>query len=420
MPRSLAEWLRWQESLNPREIDLGLDRVRDIAAALPIAPPAGAVFTVAGTNGKGSTVACIERLLAAGGYRTGVYTSPHLVRYNERVVVGGVAATDDELTDAFDAIEAVRGRVPLTFFEFGTLAALLVFSARRCDAWVLEIGLGGRLDAVNVIDPDFSLITSIALDHQDWLGDTIEDIAAEKAGIMRAAAPAFFGDSPVPDAIGARAAQLGARLYRYGHEFVVDADGDSWSWRGERCRLRGLAAPEPRDDAGLRNLGIALAALEQFDPALLAPAAVDAVVAGGRPAGRFQLVDREPQWILDVAHNPQAAGVLADRLRAAGARRDTTVVVGMLADKRLDEFVDALADQVDRWIVAPVDDPRAADAAAMCERIRARVDASVECAVATDAAFGRAEALTPPHGRVLCCGSFRIVGPAIEWLGLYS
>ncbi|MGI9344077.1 MAG: bifunctional tetrahydrofolate synthase/dihydrofolate synthase [Gammaproteobacteria bacterium] len=420
MPRSLAEWLRWQEALNPREIDLGLDRVRDIAADLPIAPPAGAVFTVAGTNGKGSTVAYIEGLLAAGGYRTGVYTSPHLVRYNERVVVDGVAAADDELTDAFTAIEAVRGRVPLTFFEFGTLAALLLFSARRCDAWVLEIGLGGRLDAVNVIDPDFSLITSIALDHQDWLGDTIEDIAAEKAGIMRADAPAFYGDSPVPDAIGARAAQLGARLYRYGQDFAADAVGDSWAWRGETCRLHGLAAPEPRDDAGLRNLGIALAALEQFDPALLTTSAVDAVVAGGRPAGRFQLVDREPQWILDVAHNPQAAGVLADRLRAVGARRDTTAVVGMLADKPLDEFVDALAAQIDRWIVAPVDDPRAADPADMCERIRARVDAPVECANATNAAFGRAEALTPSHGRVLCCGSFRIVGPAIEWLGLYS
>jgi len=420
MPRSLADWLRWQESLNPREIDLGLERVGRVAQRLSIEPPRGAVFTVAGTNGKGSTVACLDRLLTAGAYRTGVYTSPHLVRYNERICIAGEPVGDAVLTEAFERIEAVRGDVPLTFFEYGTLAALTIFTAARCDAWILEVGLGGRLDAVNIVDPDFSLITTIAFDHQDWLGESLEDIAAEKAGILRSNAAAFYGDAAVPAAIVARAAELGARLYCLGRDYELDADGATWSWHGMTTVLDGLRIPAPADAAHLRNIGLALAVLEHFDATLLTRANVDPLADGGRPDGRFQVVAGEPQWILDVAHNQQAAGVLRDRIAGLDERRATTAVIGILADKQLDEFVMALSDRIDRWIVAALEGPRAADGGAVADRIATLTGRPTEFAGAPAVAFERAVQLTPPDGRVVCCGSFRIVGPAIEWLGLYS
>ena len=209
---TLSDWLTWQESVNPAEIELGLERIRCVARHLPIKAPEGRVFTVAGTNGKGSTAAALQALLSAAGCRGGLYTSPHLVRYNERVQIAGVEATDAELIAAFECIEAVRGTAPLTFFEFGTLAAFTLFSEAHCDAWVLEIGLGGRLDAVNLIDPDVSLITTVDLDHEAWLGDTIEAIAREKAGIMRADTPAFYGDEAVPHSVVEHAAECGALL----------------------------------------------------------------------------------------------------------------------------------------------------------------------------------------------------------------
>ena len=192
--RNLSEWLAWQESLNPAEIDLGLERIRSVAGQLGLQPPSGGVVTVAGTNGKGSTAAVIEALLRAGGKRTGLYSSPHLVCYNERIRLSSIPVEDAELVDAFEQIEHVRGAIPLTFFEYGTLAALLIFSRHDCDTWVLEVGLGGRLDAVNLIDPDVAVITTIALDHQEWLGDTIEEIAREKAGIIRPGKPVLYGE----------------------------------------------------------------------------------------------------------------------------------------------------------------------------------------------------------------------------------
>jgi len=425
MRRSLADWLRWQETLNPREIDLGLERIRDVASRLPIRAPAGAVFTVAGTNGKGSTVAFLEALLRAGGYRPGVYTSPHLVRYNERVRVSGTSVQDAQLTEAFEQIEAARENVPLTFFEFGTLAAWLITTAERCDAWVLEVGLGGRLDAVNAIDPDFSLITTIALDHQDWLGDTIEQIAAEKAGIMRSARPAFYGDQVPPDAIITRAGELDSPLIRYGRDYAaavtVTADGSaSWSWRGARVGLSDLPAEVIADDAQRRNAALALAAIEQFDAAILSSDAVGRCLSSALPPGRFQMVARSPQWVLDVAHNEQAAQVLCDRLQSLDKPGPVTVVIGMLADKQIEAFVAALDVVVDRWIVAAVDDARAADGAVLVQQIAAITQAPVALADSPADAFMRAEAETPPEGLILCCGSFRIVGPAIEWLGLYS
>lgn len=418
--RTLAEWLSWQESLHPRWIDLDLARVRSVASRLPIRPPPGAVFTVAGTNGKGSTVALLEGFLASGGRRVATYTSPHLLRYNERIRVGGAAVADGELIAAFEQVEAARDGSPLTFFEFGTLAALLHFSSSACDAWVLEVGMGGRLDAVNIVDADIAVITTIGLDHQEYLGDTIDAIAAEKAGIMRTGRPVIFGDWPVPRAIRSVAADLGARLHSLGTHFDFTPDRPQWRWRGASAACAGLPWPAGASLAQLRNSSAALAAIEQFDAALLEEsAAIDTVIAVARQPGRFHVVERIQQWVLDVAHNAQAVETLRAQLETLPAAVETTIVIGILGDKSLDAFVAELGQQVSRWICCTVDDPRARNAAAIAARLRELGCRSVETAGAPEQAFEVAMALTPPTGRILVCGSFRIVGPCLGWLGIY-
>ena len=420
MARSLSDWLLWQESLNPAEIELGLARVRDVASRLSLRPPPGRVFTVAGTNGKGSTVEYLAALLGDGGYRVGLYTSPHLVRYNERIRIDGAPVEDAALIDAFERVDAARGAAPLTFFEFGTLAALVRFADEGCDAWVLEVGLGGRLDAVNIIDPDFSLITTIGLDHQAWLGDTLDQIATEKAGIMRRGVPAFIGDPEAPKALDEHAAAVGATLRVQGRDFGFERAVDTWSWHGESVTFAALPIPPGTDVADLRNLSLAMATLEAFDAGLVTDGAVNAALARGRPPGRFEVTDTDPQWVLDVAHNEQAAAVLRRRLDALADPRATTAVVGMLADKAVEAFARELAEHVGRWVVVSLGGARGATAADVGRRIEAVVGRPVSVAEDLDAALRDARRRTPDGGRILCCGSFQIVGPALEWLGLYS
>lgn len=416
---TLADWLRWQESLSPHEIDLGLDRVRIVAERLTLERPAGNVFTIGGTNGKGSTASFLERLISANGRCTGLYTSPHLVRYNERICVNGAPVDDRRLVEAFEVVESARGDVPLTYFEFGTLAALVIFSRARTDVWILEVGLGGRLDAVNVINPDFSLITTVALDHQEWLGQTIDAIASEKAGIMRSEAAAFYGDQPGLTIIEARAAELGTSLRVFGREFGYAADPNTWTWRGESERVADLPYPEISDDAQLRNISLALAAAEACDPQLLNRSAVVNALQAARPSGRFQIVERAHQWILDVAHNPQAADLLCERLGALQKSSEMTAVIGMLADKEVGSFAMKLAGQVDRWVVCSVEDSRAVSGETLAARIEAVGEQSVSICGTPDEAFEIAARSTAVGGRILVCGSFRIVGPALRWLELY-
>ena len=411
--RSLRDWLDWQESLNPTEIDLGLDRVREVWQRLGITPPPGRVFTVAGTNGKGSTVAALSALLQANGWSTGVYTSPHLVRYNERIAVAGVPAEDAAIVAAFGQIEAVRGDIPLTYFEYGTLAAFCCFANAGCEAWVLEVGLGGRLDAVNIIAADVALLTTIGLDHQAWLGDDIETIAAEKAGIMRAGKPAFYGDTPVPESVRARAAELGAPLGSVGTDYRINATGSSWCWHGRTATLEHLAVP-PGGAAQLRNQALALAAAEACDPALLdvlrrAPDTLGATL----PPGRLQKHSDQHEWLLDVAHNPQAGAELA---AALGDWPPATVVLGMLADKQAGDFIAALQASPERWLLCPTDGPRGASAEELAEILGLQPAPALFANVA--AALAAARARTPAGGRILVCGSFSVVGPALEWLGL--
>jgi dihydrofolate synthase/folylpolyglutamate synthase len=418
--RTLPEWLRWQESLHPSWIDLKLERVREVAARLGDTRPAGPVFTVAGTNGKGSTVALLEAFLARAGHATGAYTSPHLLRYGERIRVRGHPAADDEIISAFERVEAARRDVPLTFFEYGTLAALEIFRSRGCSAWILEVGMGGRLDAVNIVDPDFAIITTIALDHQEYLGTTIEQIAGEKAGILRGGRPGFYGDWPVPLAIEARAREIGAELHRLGAEFDFTPGRPTWSWRGQQCSIDGLRYAPAMTPAQLRKASVVLAAIERLDPALLSDTgALDAIITTVRPPGRFQVVAREHEWVLDVAHNPQAVATLAAQLRTLPAAPDTTVVIGILGDKSLDAFHEELGAIAHRWVCCSVDDPRSRDSASIAARLTDPGAGPVIEGGPPERAFAIARDATAKGGRIVVCGSFRVVGPALDWLGIY-
>lgn len=420
--KSLSDWLAWQETLNPVEIDLGLERIRIVAARLPLQIPRGHVFVVAGTNGKGTCATVLATLLTAAGLRTGLYTSPHLLRYNERVAIDSHCSSDEELVAAFAAIEAVRGDIALTYFEFGTLAALLVFSARQCEAWVLEVGLGGRLDAVNAVGGDFNIITTVDLDHQQWLGNSIEEIAAEKAGIMVPHRPAFYGDVRVPAAISERAAAVGAPLSCLGQQFSYVRNAASWDWLGAAVSVAQLPLPAGNGEEQLRNISVALAALESYNSVLLADYECLRKVLGVlQLPGRFQIVRNEHEWVLDVAHNPQAARALRDRLRHLGLpdAKACTIVFGMLADKHAAEFAEPLAELANLWITCPTGGSRGTSPQALRQRIERVVRVPIVAEESVTAALERARNDTPVGGRIIVCGSFLTVGPALEWLGLY-
>ncbi len=426
-PISVADWLKWQESLHPRPIDMGLSRVQDVLTRLGLQPPAGRVVTVGGTNGKGSTITLLHDCLHAAGENPGLFTSPHLIRYNERIRVGNKPVTDAALVRAFERVEAARGSVPLTYFEFGTLAALVCFAESGCDTWLLEVGLGGRLDAVNAVDADLALITTIALDHQEWLGNSVEEIAAEKAGILRGGRLAFYGDEPLPDAIRTGAAGLGADLQIYARDFGYSREGAAggWQWHGRNTdRLTGLRAPRHWTAAQFRNASLALAALARLTPTVsLTASFLNPVLLSSTPPGRFQAVQREHEWILDVAHNPQAAAVLREQLKtrdpSPAGQRGFTMVTALLADKAIADFVAQLVPVAGRWIVSGVDDPRASSEARMREAMAQAGARDITWVPEPVGAFELAHRVTVPGGRIVVCGSFRIVAPALEWLGLY-
>jgi len=415
--RSLAEWLQWQETLNPVEIDLGLERVRAVADVLGLCQPENGVFLVAGTNGKGSVVAALDALLLAAGLQVGTYTSPHLQRYNERICINGAPVSDDRLVAAFEAVEACRGEHSLTYFEYGTLAALWLFSAAGLDAWVIEVGLGGRLDATNIVDPDISLITTIALDHEAWLGDSIEAIAVEKAGIMRAGKPVLFGDPAGCATIVSEAERLGARLLLQGEDFGFAATAVDWDYESKRQGIAGLTLPPGDPLVQLQNRSLALAAVELLRPEVLADTvAVQEALSAPLPPGRFQSVSRNGRdWVLDVGHNPQAIAALASNLSSL-PDKPLTIVLGMLEDKQAEAAARLLAPLAQCWVLTDVGGSRGQSARELAERLSLASIENVHIAAESSEAFRLAEELTPASGRVLVCGSFFIVGPALEWL----
>ena len=414
-PRApLAAWLDYISAQHPAQIALGLERVREVLGRMDIAPPPFAI-TVGGTNGKGSTCAYLECILRTAGYRVGLYTSPHLLRYNERVQLAGREATDEALADAFARVEAARGTTALTYFEFGTLAALAAFERAQVEVAILEVGLGGRLDAVNVVDADCAIVASVDLDHQSWLGDNREAIGLEKAHIFRPGRPAFFGDADPPASLVGHAQAIGAPLQVLGRDFRAIAHHGQWDFTGRRGARRALPLPALRGSWQLGNAATALAALDEIAERF--PVSIGEVKRGltaVRLAGRLQVLPGRPTVVLDVAHNPHAARALARGLGEMAYHENTIAVFAMLADKDIGAVIDAVAARVDRWHVATVANERAASTTQLAALLaargfaeRTRVFASVPLAHA--AALREAG----PNDRILVFGSFHTVADVL-------
>ena len=417
---TLDAWLKWQEQLHPHEIELGLERVRSVAdRLLPRELPFRAV-TVGGTNGKGSCVAFLESILRNAGFEVGSFTSPHLCRYNERIHVRGNQVSDAEIIRAFEEVDAARQDVSLTYFEFSALAALKIFSRSNLEFALLEVGMGGRLDAVNVVDAEVSVITSIGADHQAWLGHDREQIAREKAGIMRPDRPAVCGDIDVPRALRRHAEALGTRLLCLDEDFHLRDVGDSWEWQGTTRRYEHLPYPALRGDAQLRNAASALAALEQLAPA---PGLSREQVARGFTSvtlpGRFQIISGPVDWILDVAHNADAARVLAANLDAHAVAGKTVAVCGMLGDKDVEAIAGIMDRHIHEWIATGLTSPRTLAASELAERLEAIVSAPVVREESLLNALSVAKKITRRGDRVILFGSFLLVGPVLEHHGLY-
>ena len=418
--RTLSDWLGYIERQHPKTIAMGLERVHAVAERMALPKPARHVITIAGTNGKGSTVAFIEAIARAAGWRVGAYTSPHLLRYNERVRIDGEDADDASLIAAFEAVEAARGDVALTYFEYGTLAALWLFAGRDLDLAILEVGLGGRLDAVNLVDPDVAVITTVDLDHQDWLGDTIEAIGREKAGIARAWKPLVLGDDDPPSSVLGHAYAIGASAVRIGCDFFferIEDDLQHWRWHEIGCELE-LPMPQLAAPVQLRNAAVAIAALRAL-PVDLPEAAFATGVRDARIAARLQRFVRDGvEIVIDVGHNPQAARALAAWLEASPVAGPTHAVFAALGDKDITGVIAALEDRIDRWWLAGLADagPRGLAVDAFAERLAdTAAAAGTRCPEVADAlAAARHEAA--PGARILVFGSFHTAAAALDAL----
>ena len=415
--RTLAQWLEFIGRQHPDAIALGLDRVREVLGrmATRIDCP---VVTVAGTNGKGSVCAMLEAILQASGRRVGLYTSPHLLRYNERVRIDGREVPDVALVAAFEAVERARGAVALTYFEYGTLGALWLFAREAPEAVVLEVGLGGRLDAVNVLDADCAVVTNIGLDHVEYLGDTREAIGREKAGIFRRGRPAIVAEADPPASVRDAAEQAGAPLLRLGRDFGYRAHAGQWDYWGPGTKRAALAYPALRGQRQLRNAAAALAALDALRERL--PVSMQDVRRGLAEAvlpGRFQVLPGRPQVILDVAHNADAARVLAENLGAAGYAAETLAVFGMLRDKDIAGVARELAPRVTRWHLCSLGGPRGTDAETLARILSsAGIRAPLLKHGGAAQAFAAAREEAGENDKIVAFGSFLTVAEVMQSL----
>jgi dihydrofolate synthase/folylpolyglutamate synthase len=433
--RTLREWLAYIETLHPSAIAMGLDRVAAVAARMRLRIDCP-VVTVGGTNGKGSTSAMIETIYRRAGYRTGLYASPHLRRYNERVRIAGVEASDEALASAFARVEAARsphpprvlsppsslteqarGEISLTYFEFGTLAALSLYADAKLDVLILEVGLGGRLDAVNIVDADVAVVTTIDIDHAEWLGDTREAIGREKAGIFRRGRIAVCGDPDPPHSLVAYAAEIGAPLWRLGCDFRYAGEGTQWRYEGPGGPRYGLPYPALRGAYQLQNAATALAAIDALRDRLHVPggAVREGLVHVALP-GRLQVLPGQPAIVVDVAHNPQAARVLAQALGAMGNARRTLAVFGMLKDKDVEAVVRTLAPRIDAWYVAALPGPRGADVSRLHTALVAAGVAESAIHAFTDIAHALADARRDAGDtdRIAAFGSFLTAAAVLD------
>lgn len=417
--RSLADWLAHLERLHPKTIDLGLARVRGVWLRMQASTgPKFPIITVGGTNGKGSTCAFLECMLRCAGYQVASYTSPHLLRYNERVRLQGQPVEDARLCAAFEVVEAARGDTALTFFEFGTLAAMQVFVEAQVEVAVLEVGLGGRLDAVNLFDSDVAVVTSIGIDHVDYLGPTRESIGFEKAGIYRAGAPAICGDRDPPAPLLEQAQRIGARLQRIGIDYDIAVQERQWSYLGKEVQRKGLPWPALTGRIQLSNAATAMAALDTLRGRLpVDMGAVRRALVEVALPGRFQVLPGRPCVILDVSHNPDAARQLAGNLAEQEGFTNTFAVLGMLRDKDIEGVVRQLLPVVDRWFVASLTGPRAADAQRLRQVVMSIAPASQVSPFDSPAeALVAACSIAEADDRIVVLGSFLTVADVLDYL----
>jgi dihydrofolate synthase/folylpolyglutamate synthase len=412
----LSDWLDWQTTLHPDRIDLGLERVAEVAGRMGLLKPAYRVVSVAGTNGKGSSVAMLDAIYRAAGYCTASYTSPHLLRYNERIRIDGVEVTDEELCAAFTSVDAARGDISLTYFEFGTLAALQLFDRARLDIAILEVGMGGRLDAVNIVDADVALVTCIDIDHRTWLGSDRDSIGREKAGIFRSGHPAICSDPSPPDSVRQAAVELAATWCARGDGFDYRATSDNWSWSGRSMALESLPLPALPGRHQLDNAAGVLAVVEALQDACpVERAAIEQGLSRVRLGGRCQIIPGDIELLVDVAHNPAAAATLAGVLRTRPSAACTWLVLGMLDDKDTAGFAEALEDCVDVWCLAGLSVERGLSAARLQQRTGGVTDGRETLLFDTvTAAMRDLQQLANPGDRIVVCGSFFGVAEALE------
>ncbi len=412
---NLHDWLAWQEQLHPTEIDLGLERVAVVLQRMQLASPDFTVITVAGTNGKGSCVAMLDAIYRAAGFSVGAYTSPHLKNYNERISIDGVTVSDRQLCEVFEEIDQARHKISLTYFEFGTLAAIALMAKADVDIAVLEVGLGGRLDAVNVLDADVAVISSIGMDHQDWLGEDREKIALEKAGVARSGRPVVCGELQPPGSLSTYLEQIGAPLYLINHDFFAertqaDLSSNSWSWKNGVRRRSSLPIPALRGDMQLVNAACVLKVIELLMPQW---SVTQADIREGLNSvfvpARFQIIPGDIPLVVDVAHNVQAANALAANLKKLACTGSTLAVFACLRDKDLLGIIQEMAPVVDGWFVASLEGPRARSAREIAQQIT-DICGDIPVTLCDSIALAKESAIeaAKPGDRIVAFGSFLV------------
>ncbi len=416
--KELSEWLAWQETLHVKEIELGLERCRVVAERMGLRQPTYAVVTVGGTNGKGSSVAILDSVLRAAGYKVAMYTSPHLLRYNERLCIGGMPVGDEPLCAAFQRVDEARGEISLTYFEFGTLAALDILSRTEIDLAILEVGLGGRLDAVNLVDPDVALLATIGIDHVEWLGHDRAVIAREKAGIFRPGRPAVCSDPDPPWTLAKQAREVGSALYLLGRDYAFEVSEPIWSWHSGATLFKGLPRPGLRGDHQFQNAAGILMVLELLAERFpVEEQAIRRGLAEVRLEGRFQILPGPIEYILDVAHNPQAAGILAQTLRQHRANGSTHMLIGMLKDKDACGVFRELDGLADHWHVVGLRGSRGASSEQLAGQLnRAGVAAPVVTYNSVAEALAAIKSQAQKGDRVVITGSFLTVAEVMKLL----
>ena len=422
--RSVEQWVQYIQGLHHRQIDLSLERVRDVYKRLLPDGLASKVITLAGTNGKGSTAELLASIYRQAGYRVGKYTSPHLVSFNERTVINGEAVTDKSLLESFQHIEQARGDIPITFFEYGTLLALDLFSKSKVDIAIMEVGLGGRLDAVNILNHDVSVITSIAKDHTAWLGNTIEEIAYEKAGVARADKPLIVGIASPPATIVKHAADVDARLKLVDRDFSyrLDRNGKTWNWHNDDAALQRLPLPYGQAGVQLNNGALALQAVSQLQVGL--PVSYDQIRMGIEKAevlGRCQVIQTRPLIVLDVSHNESSVLRLTQFIKSiyhGGGR--VLAVCGMLRDKEVEASLAQISPIVNAWYLASIDNERGASAVEIESKVAQTSERSIHCFDFVEQAYENALTSLTEHDCLLVFGSFHIVGDILSHLDLAS